>query len=31
MCEITKKLFEIAEQIPDDFSILTLEDLKDVS
>ena len=29
MCEITKKLFEIVEQIPDDFSVLTLDDLKE--
>lgn len=31
MCDITRKLFEIAEQIPDDFNVLTLEDLKETA
>ena len=31
MCEITRKLFEIVEQIPDDFSVLTLEYLKETA
>ena len=29
MCELTKKLFEIVDQIPDDYNVLTLEDLKE--
>ena len=29
MCELTKKLFEIVDQIPDDYNVLTLEDRKE--